>query len=348
MSNTGISRSSDPMGNQRLQRKPAGIYYYSRRKKRLKQAFIGMFASFSIFVLCFLGFLFAPIEPFTSLRDLWVTSAMTTLHHQYLATFIFSEAEIKKIMDSNRIADLGNSHPDNIRTQGTVNNSGTELIDISQKGFKGYLLKINDPGRVKVAATRYLGKVGEKAEDIAKENGASAVINGGVFDDPQGTGNGGQPLGILISNGQILHKDPVSSFDIIGLNRDNVLVLGHYTLTQIKQMDIRDAVTFSPFLVVDGKPSITYGDGGWGIAPRTAIGQTKDGTILMLVIDGRQVGSLGATLKDVQDIMLQYGAYNVANLDGGASSVLYYNGKIINHPSSRYGERSIPSFFIVK
>ncbi|WP_407310349.1 phosphodiester glycosidase family protein [Desulfosporosinus sp. SB140] len=348
MSNIGIPSSSNPMIQPRPNRKPAGIYYYSRKKKRLRQLLTGMISLILIFSLCFFGFLYAPIQPFEMLRELWVTSAMTTMNHQYLATCLFSEAEIQRILDNNKATELGNSHPSDIKVSGTSKNTGTELIDISQKGFKGYLLKVKDPGRVKVAATRYLGQVGEKAEDIAKENGASAVINGGVFDDPQGNGNGGQPLGILISNGRILYKDAASSFDIIGLDRDNVLVLGHYTLDQIKQMGIRDAVTFSPFLVVDGKPAITHGDGGWGIAPRTAIGQTKDGSILMLVIDGRQIGSLGATLKDVQDIMLEYGAYNVANLDGGASTVLYYDGKIVNHPSSQYGERHVPSFFIVK
>jgi exopolysaccharide biosynthesis protein len=348
MSNTGIPRTSNSMIQPSLGRKPAGIYYYSRRKKRLRRVVTGLLSLLMLFGLCSLGFLYAPIEPFEMLRDLWVTSAMTTMNHQYLATVLFSETEIQQIMDNNKAADLGNSHPSNIKTMGAVKNSGIELIDVSQKGFTGYLLKIQDPSRVQVAATRYLGKVGERAEDIAKENGATAVINGGAFDDPQGNGNGGQPRGILISNGRILYKDSVSSYDIIGLNQNNVLVLGHYTLAQIRKMNIRDAVTFNPFLVVDGKPSITHGDGGWGLAPRTAIGQTIDGSILMLVIDGRQIGSIGATLKDVQDIMLEYGAYNVANLDGGASTVLYYHGKIINHPSSQYGERHVPSFFIVK
>ena len=348
MSNTGIPRSADPIIQSRLNRKPAGIYYYSRKKNRLRQLLTGMLSLFLIFGLCFWGFLYAPIQPFEMLRNLWVTSAMTTMNHQYLATYLFSEDEIQQIMDNNKATDLGNSHPSNIKVLGTGNNTGTELIDISRKGFKGYLLKVKNPGRVKVATTRYLGEKGERAEDIAKENGAVAVINGGAFDDPQGNGNGGRPLGILISGGHILNKDSVSAFDIIGLSKDNVMVLGRYTLNQIKQMGIRDAVSFSPFLVVDGKPAITRGDGGWGIAPRTAIGQTRDGSILMLVIDGRQIGSLGATLKDVQDIMLEYGAYNVGNLDGGASTVLYYNGKIVNHPSSQYGERHAPSFFIVK
>lgn len=349
MGSTGIPRPSQPSMQPRLRGKPAGVYHYSRKKKRLTRLMVRFFSFLSLLSLLFMGFLYAPFEPFESLRSLWVASAMTTMNHQYLAKWFFSDAKIQKILDSNKAAVLGDSNPSSINTTKTSGGDKvTELIDISQKGFKGYLLKVNDPERVKVAATRYLGKIGEKAEDIAKDTGAVAVINGGMFKDPQGNGSGGHPQGVLISGGKILYKDSgVSSFDIIGMNQSNVLVLGHYSLTQIRQMGIRDAVTFGPFLVVNGKPAITHGDGGWGIAPRTAIGQTQDGTILMLVIDGRQVGSLGATLKDVQDIMLEYGAYNVANLDGGASTVLYYNNKIINHPSSPYGERHAPSFFIV-
>jgi len=276
---------------------------------------------------------------------------MTTMSHQYLATWFFSDAEIQTIMDKNEAKSLGNSNPASLSLPAPKpkkENNGIKLIDISQKGFKGYLLEVDNPALVQVAATGHLGEWGEKAEDIAKETGAVAVINGGEFDDPKGDGNGGTPLGILISDGHTLYKGSGPLYDIIGLNRNNALVLGRYTWNEIKQLDLRDAVTFTPFLVVDGKPAITQGDGGWGIAPRTAIGQTRDGKILRLVIDGRQIGSIGATLKDVQDIMLQYGAYNVGNLDGGASSVLYYKGRIVNHPSSPYGERYVPSFFIVK
>ncbi len=344
MGSTGITRSSHSTHG-----KPAGVYYYSREKSLLTQFKARVFGVFTIFLLLFMGFLYVPFQPFETLRSLWVSSAMTSMNHQYLAKWFFNDAKIQQILDSNKPLVLGNSNPASIDMNGTNKNNGTELIDISQSGFKGYLLKVNDPGRVKVAATRYLGKIGERAEDIAKDTGAVAVINGGMFNDPQGNGSGGHPQGILMSNGRILSKDyGVSIYDVIGMNKSNVLVLGHYSLTHIKQMGIRDAVTFGPFLVVNGKPAITHGDGGWGIAPRTAIGQTKDGTILMLVIDGRQIGSLGATLKEVQDVMLEYGAYNVANLDGGASTVLYYHNQIVNHPSSPYGERHAPSFFIVK
>jgi len=342
--NTGIPKSSNsPHG------KPAGVHYYSRKKSLLTRSIAWILSFSAIFFLLFMGFLYAPFQPFETLRSLWVESAMTTMNHQYLAKWFFNDGKIQKILDSNQAVNLGNSNPALINTHSTNKDNGTELIDISQKGFKGYLLRVNNPGLVKVAATRYLGKTGERAEDIAKYTGAVAVINGGMFNDPQGNGNGGHPQGILISGGKILAKDSgVSSYDIIGMNQSNVLVLGNYSLTNIKRMGIRDAVTFGPSLVVNGKSAITHGDGGWGMAPRTAIGQTKDGTILMLVIDGRQIGSLGATLKDVQNIMLKYGAYNAANLDGGASTVLYYHNQIVNNPSSSYGERHAPSFFIVK
>lgn len=349
MGTTGIPESShQTMQPRRIHGRPAGVYHYSRKKKRLRRIWGRSVTLITLLSLLFVGFRFAPFQPFEELRNLWVTTAMTTLNHQYLATWFFSADEIQKIIDSNQAADLGNSNPLAINTFGTNHNRGIELINISQNGFKGYLLKINDPSRVKVAGTRYLGTRGEKAEEIAKETDAVAVINGGAFSDPEGNGSGGKPMGILISGGKILHKDKVSVYDVIGLDRNNKLLLGHYTLAQIQKLGIRDAVTFSPFLVVNGRPAITQGDGGWGIAPRTAIGQARDGTILMLVIDGRQAGSIGATLKDVQDIMIKYGAYNVANLDGGASSVLYYQQQIVNTPSSPYGERHLPSFFIVK
>ena len=113
-------------------------------------------------------------------------------------------------------------------------------------------------------------------------------------------------------------------------------------------MNVQEAITFGPALVVNGQGTITSGDGGWGMAPRTAIGQKKDGAILMLVIDGRQASSLGATLKDVQDIMLQYDAYTATNLDGGSSTTMYHEGEVINNPANSLGERSVPSILYVE
>lgn len=78
---------------------------------------------------------------------------------------------------------------------------------------------------------------------------------------------------------------------------------------------IRDAVSFGPTFIVNGKAMEVAGSGG-GLNPRTVLGQRADGAVLMLVIDGRQSHSIGATYKDCIDVMLQYGAVNAANLDG--------------------------------
>ncbi|MFR2926626.1 MAG: phosphodiester glycosidase family protein, partial [Eubacterium sp.] len=68
----------------------------------------------------------------------------------------------------------------------------------------------------------------------------------------------------------------------------------------------------------------------------------------LVVIDGRQVNSLGASYSDVIELMLEYGAVNAANLDGGSSSLMYYNGEYINSCASMYGPRDLPTTIIIK
>ena len=84
-----------------------------------------------------------------------------------------------------------------------------------------------------------------------------------------------------------------------------------------------------------------------GLNPRTAIGQRSDGAILMLVIEGRQPSRLGATYQDEAELMLRFGAVNACNLDGGSSSMMWYNGAYINNSASVIGIRPIPTSFIV-
>ncbi|MPM67629.1 hypothetical protein SDC9_114553 [bioreactor metagenome] len=68
----------------------------------------------------------------------------------------------------------------------------------------------------------------------------------------------------------------------------------------------------------------------------------------MLVIDGRQANSVGANYEDIMRIMLEYGAVNAANLDGGQSSMMIYDSKIITTPASLYKPRKIATTFLVK
>ena len=82
--------------------------------------------------------------------------------------------------------------------------------------------------------------------------------------------------------------------------------------------------------------------------PRTAIGQREDGSVLLLVIEGRQTASLGATYLDLIDIMLEFGAVNAANLDGGMSSSMAYEGEEILNNCSIKGARDMPTAFVIK
>nr|MDD6335928.1 phosphodiester glycosidase family protein [bacterium] len=227
---------------------------------------------------------------------------------------------------------------------------GLQLVNLSGNGYKGYMLIVTDPTRVSLAVSKSLGSYGQRMVEMAADHDALAIINGGEFDDPEGHGNGGTPAGCLVQNGQPLFLSEEGRWNIIGLNQDHVLVLGNYSFEEMQAAGIVDAVTFGyvPYLIVNGEPSKVVGNGGSGLNPRTAIGQRADGAILMLVIDGRQPSSIGATQKDVMDIMLDFGAVNAANLDGGSSSVMVIEGNVINSPCAGGGfGRYAPDGFMV-
>jgi exopolysaccharide biosynthesis protein len=153
-----------------------------------------------------------------------------------------------------------------------------------------------------------------------------------------------------MSNGVTKFNDitnPDKKIDITAITKKGQLIVGPHSLNDLQKLGATEAISFGPELVINGKGTIKSGDGGWGIAPRTAIGQRSDGAIILLAIDGRTTKSIGASLKDVQNIMLQYGAVNASNLDGGSSTTMYYNGEIINNPCDPLGERAVPSAFIV-
>lgn len=290
--------------------------------------------------------------PFKTIREELVNTAMTTLSHQFIVKWFLSDREINRIMDKNKIQDedkksdveavaVFDSHVEKKESQ-------VEFVNISNENVKGYILLIKNPSMVKVASTSKIGVQGMKLLDIVQKENAIGGINAGGFGDEGGHGTGGTPMGLLMQDGNVVYGNEKERYSIIGFNEDSVLILGRYTISEAKEKKIRDAVSFGPYLIVDGEPLIKgNSNGGWGLAPRTAIGQRKDGTVIMLVIDGRQLDSLGASLKDVQDIMLQYGAYNAANLDGGSSTTMVYENRVVNSPSSKHGPRFLPSAFII-
>lgn len=314
-------------------------------KKSIK--YILLFILFQVIFVPVLVMSLIYYGPFKAVREMLVTTAMNTMTHQYFATMFLDQEEIDEIIARNRPSEeIGNQDLNDIKISDAVDD-GIELIDVSSSSFKGYLLIVNDPSRVKLATAPRLGTVGATTSQIVEANDAIGGINGGGFKD-DALGTGGKPDGLLMQDGKLINGYEYSSYKVVGLDYDNKLIVSNSTsYTALKKLNVRDAVSFGPVIVINGQPTIYSGTGGYGIHPRSAIGQRKDGAILMLVIDGRQVDSLGATLKNVQDILLQYGAYNAFNLDGGASSTLVYNNKVVNHPSDIMGERYVPCAFII-
>jgi len=234
-------------------------------------------------------------------------------------------------------------------TKGIVDTSlGITVEDITGPNFKGKVMLIKDPTRVKLAVTKELGVTGERVSDLVKNVGAVAGINGGGFYDPDGKGNGAFPDGLTVQDGKLVHNNAgEKEVNIVGFDDGGKMVLGKITVNQLEEQHIRNAVTFAPNLIVEGK-SVISGDGGWGIAPRTGIGQMADGTVIFVVIDGRQpTWSIGATLSDLMNVFEDYHAVNAVNLDGGSSSEMVYQGKVMNKIPNVFGERYIPTAFVV-
>lgn len=227
---------------------------------------------------------------------------------------------------------------------------GLYLKAVSGLTWRGYVMLVTDPTRVRLRDTSMQYECGENVMTMVTTAGAVAGINGGGFvDGPNYDSNGGTPGGLIIEEGNLvcpLTPDD-SVYSMIGINRDGVLVLRHCTADWALSNGIVSAVSFAPFLVVNGEGMVKNGSGGWGIAPRTAIGQRQTGEMLLLVIDGRQADwSLGCDLDVLQDVMLAEGAVNAAMLDGGSSTAMVHNGAYINRPSLGH-ERWINNCFVV-
>lgn len=338
------------------------------KQKRSKKTKI-LIILIGLFVVGLGSGLFLIYGPYNGFRNWLITTAMTTMNHQYLATWFYSDSTIEKVLANNRViepdedsnTDLINIDTDNLNNTiykdeydrqilDRENGQLYKIIEIKENGYEGFLAAVYEPSRIKVVTSRNLGISGEYLVDMANREGAVLAINGGGFIDQDGVGNGGAPVGVIIQDGIIKNRYS-SGRGIIGFTEDNKLFLGKITADQAIEKGIRDAVEFGPFLIVNGEVSSVVGNGGYGIHPRSAIGQRQDGIVLFLVIDGRRVTSMGADMDDLISIMKRYGAINAANLDGGNSSVLIEKGKILNNPLDWYNQaqtRPIASGFIVK
>jgi len=326
----------------------------NKRKQKIKITFVLLFVIFELTFTTITGPFMLYYGPFKNAKTTVVGAAMTTYSLQWLATAFLSKEAIAKIMSTQKVDALVQNNLDGVKVE-NKNDDSIERYDVKGNKFEGYILIINDPTRLKVGYSSLLGTEGQLTSDIAKDNNAIAAINGGGFKDldngTKWTGTGANPTGIIMANGKIVANDITDvnkKTEVVAMTKSGNLLVGPHSLSEMETAGVTEAVSFGPAIIVNGRKSITTGDGGWGIAPRTCVAQRKDGAIIFLVIDGRKLGSLGATLKEAQDVLFDYGAVNATNLDGGSSSTLFYNDEVINSPSDSLGERSVPSIMYIE
>ena len=321
------------------------------------------------------------LGPSQTVGDLLTVTMLETSALKFVPRIYYSKAEIEAILARNQLGDVQEeadtslivipqptpeaaaapqvtqapSSVDLITPEPTVpplyDEDGISIFSVQGGTYNGYMMVVQDPSRVSVGVCRdgFNSKPGLLLHEIAQRYDAVAAINGGAFEDTNGQGNGGTPTGLVVSEGKLLHKANTSSIHdvVVGFNQDDILVFGKFTNAEAQEQGLRDALAFGPVLVYNGEPAPVKGASS-GLNPRTAIGQRADGAVLMLVIDGRQSNSIGASYADLIKVMLDYGAINAVNLDGGSSSMLYYKGDYLNNGVTLTGSRKLPTAFIVR
>lgn len=317
--------------------------------------------------------------PSEKARDLFVTSVMETSAVKFLATSFLGQEKVDEILKANSMQasdditdtdlviirkpdskpNLGNNTPSGVKKtvipgsggqEKDPDGDGIDIVSVVGSTFNGKMMIVYDPTRVFVGASGNYGEneCGKTVVEIYNSyNNVIAGINGGGWDDENGLGTGGIPLGMVISQGKVLWNPSDTPVECCGITDEGKLVVGAFTLQQAQDIGITDAVQFGPALIVNDNPTNALGSGG-GLNPRTAIGQRADGAMLLLTIDGRTSGSLGASLRDVQDVMLKFEAVNAYNLDGGSSTSMLFHGKHVNINASVWGLRRMCTAFLVK
>lgn len=223
---------------------------------------------------------------------------------------------------------------------------------VSAGTYEGFMLVVPNPDDVSIVINPgyQSGAAGPELDWYVEHFHALAGTNGGGFEDAGGHGDGSVPQGLVIQDGKIVHGSEGTRSSIVGIDKNGKLVTSTLTGAEALARGVMQAVTFGPTFIENGTVVYTAADAGTlnMLNPRTAIGQKEDGTMLLLVIDGRGPTSFGAQYEDVIKVFKDYGAINAGNLDGGNSSVMIYDGSYANYPVSMYNSRNLPSVILVK
>lgn len=335
----------------------------TKKKKKKKVSILTILCVLADLVA--LSLFFIVYGPFDNFKNWWITTALETGHHKYFANVLYSDFEIERVAKESVIVETSD---DTNTSEITFDNTDTnnyesayeeqilkrdkdaiyKLITIDEKDYNGYMVVIYDPARISLYTSSKINSGGQGMLQMAKEAKAKVAINASGFSR---SGGALIPHGTVIKNGKIasVGRRNTHGGGLIGFTKNHVLMLSSGSAESAIKKGMYNAMTFGPFLIVNGKATNAKGNGA--DANRTAIAQRKDGIVLFLVIDGRGAnGSKGISYQEMITLFQKYNAYNAANLDGGGSSILVINNKIVNNPRGYgyAGDRYLPNAWIVR
>jgi exopolysaccharide biosynthesis protein len=310
-----------------LERENYGNIHMLKRK-----IIFGIIASFiGLAIIFFYG-------PFPQFRLLWINTAMYSSRHKFLATGLYTKNYIDKVINMR----VTYENPDNELLVAKKTMAAT-LEEIIHDYYRGYMITIRDPERLMLVIAD--NEEGRLLEDLNAENQGEGGVNAGGYRDHE---KRGLPWGTLITGGETVSSCDQNHYHVMGgFDGSNKLVVGRMTDREIAKRNFKWALEFGPALIINGKKMAMNSYTG-GLAPRTAIGQTNEGHVLLLVIDGRQGSSFGATFQGVRDVLFDNGAINAICLDGGSSSSIVYGQYVINSPSEGKRGRLLPNAIIFR
>ena len=221
-------------------------------------------------------------------------------------------------------------------TEKTVNETQVYVADIT--------LSSSDYLKTALAQNSYGTNVTAKTSVTAAENNAILAVNGDYY--------GANSSGYVIRN-EVVYRDSVredASNGDLAIYKDGsfkIIYEDQVSADQLVQDGVVNLLAFGPSLVENGEISVdTNTEVGQDMSsnPRTAIGIIDENHYIIIVSDGRTSESKGLSLYQMAEVMKSYGVKTAYNLDGGGSSTLYFNGQVINKPTtggSKISERAV-------
>ena len=268
-----------------------------------------------------------------------------------LNTFVLSSGykEAKSI-------EINNINTSNISSEYTSDSYEDKYTDINIETYRyndttiyvGYINSEYNLIKTAFADNTYGKNVTDYTSEIAKDNNAIIAINGDYY--------GVQEYGYVLRNGVIYRSESKGNQEDLVIYEDGTMEIineNDISLEELKEKGAYNVLSFGPGLIIDGEISVSESDEvGKAMAsnPRTAIGVLEDGTIVFVVSDGRTDESEGLSLYELATFLKdEIGCTLAYNLDGGGSSTMYFNGEVVNNPttSGKIKERKVSDIVYV-